>query len=105
MPFEVTLADEIAATRNWTGTRRRTCTMPGGEKQILVFGRKPVLLAELPPEVVADKMLVVKEVAAPPLAVESDPEPNPDSDPEPESEPESEPTKEPAPVAKKFGKR
>lgn len=59
--YSVRLADELASRNQWTGTRRRTCTV-GGAPVLLVFSRKPLLLDELPPEVAADTRLVVTVV-------------------------------------------
>lgn len=64
MKYSITLAHEIAKLHNWTGTRRRTVTLPDGEsKATLVFGRKPVFLDYLPEEVKNDAKLVVAEVS------------------------------------------
>lgn len=66
MAYRITLVDDIAKLGNWQGTRRRTCTFADGHKETLVFGRRPVVLAELPPEVKNDPKLVVEETDAAP---------------------------------------
>ena len=71
MKYAITLDPAIAKVRNWTGVRRRECTFENGRKEILLFGRKPVMLDELPPEVAADARLIVTEVREPDRASEA----------------------------------
>lgn len=65
MAYRITLVDSIAKLGNWHGTRRRTCTFADGHTETIVFGRRPVVLAELPPEVKNDPKLEVEETDAP----------------------------------------
>ena len=96
MPYVVRLAAEVARQHNWRGTRRRVCTLADGSRELVVFGREPVIFAVLPPEVAEDPMLLVTE----------EPASSPDVPPQPwpAAEPAPEPPAE-RPPARKIPKR
>lgn len=74
--YRVTLSPEIAKRNRWTGTRRRTVTTGPNpqDRKTFVFGRKPVVIDQLYPEIARDPMLHVVEIEAGEAASEVDPD-------------------------------
>lgn len=61
--FSVIVRPEVANLGpDGTGTRRRRVFVGTDRERVVVFSRQPVELAELPPEVADDPMLVVEEL-------------------------------------------
>jgi hypothetical protein len=63
--FKVTLEKEIAIRKGGSNVRRRTVTLADGSTEVMVFGRKPVFMETVPPEVANDPHLIVVEAPSP----------------------------------------